>query len=380
MKKKTDKYLRSLYKRHIKFDKHHFFINCRKYSDTLEGIKLSDKILGKFYNNYYKASFLTFLSDIKTIVYSKDVFGFIREHFSEDWDLLRYLKFLEKEKVIKLHRNGRASLLRKDIKEVIPKPQTSQEIKRKVERKLKIRVKEEEPVINLFKKFQKFTVKTKWDQMPISAGSAFFVAERILKHLPIKGKFLLIGDDDFISVILTLVDPEIEVFVIDADEELLSCINNLSLKFNLKIETKKVDIRKEKDLGEKFVGFLCNPIYTEDGVKEFVKFGKNQLGKDGGLGFLEVGDESIGNRFLFLQDFFTKNNLVITEMIPNRIYYPYIVLWEKEDKVMAKMLSARFNKKTIKRSPKIGAALYVFEYLPQRPKRVKFKTPIYAYL
>ena len=34
----------------------------------------------------------------------------------------------------------------------------------------------------------------------------------------------------------------------------------------------------------------------------------------------------------------------------------------------------------IKKSPKLGADLYIFHYLPFKPKRVKFKKPIYAYL
>jgi len=374
-----EKFLRNLYKKFLKFDRHRFFIDSKKHSTSLTELKLSDRVLGEFYDNYYKISFLNFLTNLKTIIYSKSVFDFIVKESCEDWDLWPYLKLLKDEKIIKVHKKGSVSLLKKEMVKLIPKPQTEKEIKRRIEKKLKVKIKEKEPVINLFKKFQEFSVKGKWDQMPISQGSAFFVAEKILDYLPKNKKFLLVGDDDFISVILSLANPEIESLVIDADEEVLSCIDELSSKFNLKIETKKVDIRKQKDLGEKFIGFLCNPIYTETGVKEFVKFGKNQLGKDGGFAFLEVGDESIGDRFLFLQDFFTKNNLIIQELISNRIYYPYIMLY-KEDREITKRLSLMIDKKIIKKSPKLGAALYIFEYLPQKPKKVKFKKPIYAYL
>lgn len=374
-----EKFLKNLYKKFLKFERNWFLINAKKYSASLKELKPSDRILGEFYDNYYKSTFLGFLYEIKTIIYSKSAFDFIVKESLEDWDLWTYLKFLRDEKIIRVYRTGKVSLLKKEIKEVIPKPQSAKEIKRKVERKLKIKAKEKEPVTDLFRKLQSFSAKTEWDQMPISAGSAFFVAEKILRRIPKNGKFLFVGDDDFVSVILSLADPKIESLVVDADQELVSCIDELSSKFNLKIKTKNIDITKKKFLGEKFIGFLTTPIYTESGTREFVRFGKNQLGKDGGFGFLVVGDESIGNRFLFLQDFFTKNNLIIEELITNRIYYPYTTIWP-EDKEIVRRLSLMIDKKVIKNSPKLGASLYVFEYLPKRPKRIKFKKPIYAYL
>jgi predicted methyltransferase len=305
-----EKFLRKLYKKFLIFDRNYYFQDVKTWFGVRE-LKLNKKILKEFYENYEKFSFLEFLEDIKDIIYSKNVFDFVVKNAVEDWDLWYYLKFLEKERIIKVKRTGSVSLLKKELREAIPKPQTEKEIKRKIERKLKIKIKEKETVISLFKKFQDFIVKAKWDQMPISAGSAIFVAKKILDYLPLNKKFLFIGDDDFISAILTLADENIECLVIDIDKQLLECINILARKFNLKIETKKVDIGKEKFLGEKFVGFLCNPTYTEEGVKKFVKYGISQLSNDGGVVFVEIGDEAIGNRFLFLQDFFTKENLII---------------------------------------------------------------------
>jgi predicted methyltransferase len=374
-----EKYLRTLYKKFLKLDRKQFFIDSKRYSTSLKEMKLSDKILGEFYDSYYEESFLSFLRDIKTIIYSRTVFDFVKENFTDYWGMHSYLDFLIKEKIIKVNKNGKVSLLKKDVEKIIPRPQTSQEIKSIIEKKLKVKANEKDSIINLFKKFRKFTVKGKWDQMPISQSSAFFVVSKILKYLPKNGKFLFVGDDDFMSLVLSLAEPNIESLVIDADEEVLSIINELALKFNLKIKTRKVDLRKQKNLGEKFIGFLCNPIYTEVGTKKFVNFGKNQLGKDGGFAFLEVGDEAIGNRFLFLQDFFTKNNLIIRELIPNEVYYPNIALY-KEDEEITKRLSSIIDKEVIKESPELGAALYVFEYLPKKPKKVKFKKPIYAYL
>ena len=327
---KMERYLKKIYNKFLNFDKTRFFIDAEKYSTSLEKIKISRKVLKEFYDNYYRVSFILFLSNVKSIIYSPNVFDFIVKNSSEDWKLWPYLNFLEKEKIITVRPNGRVRVLKSDILRVIPRPQDEPEIKARIERKLKVKVQEREPVTALFNKFKHFTIKGKWDQMPISQGSAIFVVKKILENLPLNKKFLFVGDDDFISVILSLVDSSIESLVIDADEQLLDCINFLALKFNLPIETRKVDIRKQRNLGEKFVGFLTNPIYTEAGIKTFLKYGINQLGKDGGSVFLEVGDESIGNRFLFLQEFFAKNNLVINELIRGGIFYPYVELY-KED-------------------------------------------------
>jgi len=350
----------------------------------MRGLKLSDKKLGEFFDNYYKIPFLSFLRDIKDIIYSKTAYDFVLSNSSEDWKLWPYLKFLEKERIIKVKKSGIVSLLKKDIIKVIPKPQTENEIKEKIKKKLKTRVEEEESVVNLFKKFRDFKTKAKWDQMPISQGSAIFVTKKILEKIPLNKKFLFVGDDDFISVILGIVEPNIESLVIDADEELLNCLNILAKKFNLRIETRKIDIRKEKaphqNFGGGFIGFLTNPVYTEAGVKEFVKYGKEQLGEDGGIIFLEVGDEAIGNRFLFLQDFFTKNNFIINEIITEKVFYPYIELYREDKEILKRLSSVGIDEKVIKNSPKLAASLWIFEYLPQKPERVKFKKPIYAYL
>lgn len=375
----TEKKLREIYNKYLKFNKFYYAFDSKNNSTSLRGMNLPDKILGQFYDNYVRPSFASFFLNVKNIIYAKNVYEFVMKNSSEDWKLWPYLRFLEKEKIIKVKRDGGVIVIKKEILNLIPAFQEEKEIRQKIERKLRLKIKDNEPVINLFKKLQNFEVKGKWDQMPISQGSAIFVAKKILEKIPFNKKFLFVGDDDFVSVVLGLANPNIESLVIDIDENLLECIDALAKKFKLKIKTKKVDFRKDKDLGEKFIGFLTNPIYTEDGTKEFVKYGKDQLSKDGGFAFLEVGDESIENRFLFLQDFFTKNNLLIKELTSNKVFYPYIEIYD-EDKEILKRLSSMMDERVIKNSPRLAVSLYVFEYFPQTLKRVKFKKPIYAYL
>ena len=373
-----EEFLRKIYQKFLDFDQYYFLKDVPTWFGV-EKAKLNKKILKEFYENYQKPSFLSFLKNVKDIIYSPNVFDFITKNALEDWDLWRYLKFLEKEELIKIKGGKQVVVLNKKFLELIPRPQSEKEIKEKIERKLKVKVKENEPIVDLFKKFQNFEVKAKWDQMPVSQGSAIFTAHKILDRLSLNKKFLFIGDDDFLSVVLSLAEPKIESVVIDIDDSLLDSINLLAKKFNLKIETRKTDIRKDKFLGEKFIGFLTNPVYTADGAREFIKYGKNQLSKDGGFVFLEIGDEAIGHRFLFLQEFFAKENLIIKEILANKIYYPYVSL-HKEDKVISERLFKIIDKKFVEDSPKLGASLYIFDYIPFPVKKVKFKKSIYSYL
>ena len=371
--------LKKIYQRFIKFEKRWFVIDAKQWSFSLEDLKIPDKIIKEYYDHYYATPFLSFLVAIKDIVYSPNVYAYVSKNSVEDWDLWQYLEFLSKEKIIKINKNGRVKILNKKITGLIPKPRTEEEIKRIIEKKLRTKIKPKEPVINLFKKFADFRVKAKWDQMPISQESAVFVVKKILDYLPLKKRFLFVGDDDFISILLSLVDPEIESLAIDIDDQLLESLDILKKRFNLKVETRKVDIRKVKSLGEKFVGFLTNPVYTFDGVKEFVRYGLKQVRDDGAVVFVEIGDESIGKRFLLLQEFFNRSNLVLEELINERIYYPYIELYP-EDKEIFRRFAKYLSRKTIVSAPKLAASLYIFQKLPERPKRVKFKKPIYAFL
>jgi len=51
------KNLRNLYKRFLKFNKYYFILNSKKYSTSLVDLKLSDKVIGKFFEEYTKSSF-----------------------------------------------------------------------------------------------------------------------------------------------------------------------------------------------------------------------------------------------------------------------------------------------------------------------------------
>ena len=372
-------FLKNLYQRFLAFEKDAIVHDSRQHSTSLKELEIPLPIIEAYYESYYKTTYLDFLNSVKRIIYAEKVYDFILKKVQDDWKLNRFLSFLKEEGIIKITRTGRPVVVNRQILKSIPAPQTEEQIIKKIETALKVNITAGEPVLNLLKAHQHFSVKAGWDQMPISQDSAMFVVKKILEEIPLNRKFLFVGDDDFISILLSLADPTIESLVVDADEQLLECIDSLAKKFDLSIETRKMDLMKARRIGETFIGFLTNPMYTSEGIKKFISFGLRQLGEDGGIVFLEMGDEAIRNRLLDLQRFFAARNLITTDIITGKISYPHIMLYE-EDREIFNRLAAIMDKKVIRTSPKLGAAFYIFRYLPFKPEPVKYKIPAYAYL
>lgn len=368
-------FLKRIYQKFLNYKKRYFF------KDTLfqfgvEEIKVGKRELEFFFENYYKIPFIEFLEDLKFIIFSKNIFDFILKKGTDNWDLWYYLDFLTKEKIIKVKESGKLMLLEKKILEFMPKPREEEEIKKIIEKKIKRKIKEREPINFLFGREK---IEGSLDQLPISQSSAIFLAKKILERLPLFENFLLVGDDDLISLILTMVEPKISCYVVDLDESLLNFILGFSKKFGLKIKARKGNVLKKEKIEKYFVGFLTNPAYTEEGIKNFLEFGIYQLTKDGGVVFLELGDEAIGNRLLFLQSFFAQKNLLLREAILEKIYYPEILL-HKEDEIISGRFKKIAKKEIVQKAPRLGVTLFVFDFIPFEIKKTKFKKPMTAYL
>ncbi|MFH1509939.1 MAG: bis-aminopropyl spermidine synthase family protein [Candidatus Nealsonbacteria bacterium] len=365
--------LKKLHQKYLRYSKESFLADANIWVGT-EAEKLSKKDLERIYDNYERKSFNHLFKKIKDIIYLKNLFDFSLIHSTENWVLLKLITFLEKEKVISVNKLGKIKVLEEELFNLMPKPLSVGEIKKRVEKKIGKKINLLEPTSKIFGT----KILAEYDQMPISNSSAIFLVEKILKTIPFKKRFLFVGDDDMVSLFLCIADPGIECLVTDIDTNLLKKISRIAKKYNLKITTQKVDIRKVKSLGGGFGGFLVNPSYNYEGVKKFVEFGVSQLGKEGGFAFVEIGDESIGNRFLFLEEIFAKNNLIIRELSVGNIFYPWTSV-HGEDKVLIDRLSKFFDKDLIKSNPKLAASLWLFEYIPFKVKKPK-KQSIYAYI
>ncbi|MEM5811377.1 MAG: bis-aminopropyl spermidine synthase family protein [Candidatus Aenigmatarchaeota archaeon] len=364
--------LKSLYKEFIKYEENKFIEDLK--FQLLEEISFSKHVCKKVYDNYIKPSFVQFSIKLKNVVFSNDI---SKPIVGDIWNLWYLYSFLEEKNIISIE-NGKVFLKEKDILDCLVRPLTINQILKIVEKKLKINIKKyfNLPVFFIFSKLGlKFKWKEHFDQLPISNFSAISVLERIMAYLPINDRILFVGDDDFVSVLLALINPKISITVCDIDVELLNVIERLNELLNINIKTKLVDIRKSKKFAKKFIAFYANPPYTENGVKSFMEFGINNFSKDGGISFLVIGDENIGNRFLFLQKFFSEKKLMLLELIPNFVMYPYVK--HSEFDIIVQRIKSKFN---IKKIPILFANFYVFNYIPWKIRKIQFKKTIYTYL
>ena len=365
--------LKNFYHKFLRFKEKQYFKDVQFWFGV-EKAKPTKKQLKEVIRNYELESFLTFLKNIKDIIYSKNPLELSRKWACDRWPLYYYLSFLKKQGIITFKRN-QVQVLKKDLLKFFPAPREEKEIKEILEGKLKMKL----PLTAATNFPFKTKTVAKYDQLPISISSTIFLVKKILEYLPLNKKFLFVGDDDLVSLYLSLTEPKIESLVVDIDEELLAKIEEISKKFNLRIKTKRVDMTKvrQQNFGGRFIGFLTSPVYTFEGVQGFVNFGVNHLGPEGGYGFLNLGDEAIGNRILFLEKFFLEKNLQIEEIISRKVYYPFRIT-HPEDKIILERLKFFFDENLINTSPLIGASLWIFNYIPFKVLKPK-RQSLYAY-
>lgn len=358
-----------LYREYLNFSRNNFF---RNYLLWFGSKKIPKQRVLDIFNSYYKPSFFSFLNDIRFILYLKNPFNFVLKEADDRWAFFEILDFLVKKGMIRT-KNNRIIILNKNFLKDLPPVLSEREIKKRLEKKLGRELEEKEPVNRLFRT----KVKKSYDQLPISVSSAIFLTRKILERLPFNQTFLFLGDDDFVSLFLTLSCPQLEVLVIDIDRDLLAKIRELRGKFKLKIGLRRIDLTNPVKLGE-FTGFLTNPPQNYFGIKKFVSFGLKNLGKNGGSVLVEITDENIGNRYLLLQKFFNSKNLIIEEVITEKLYYPYFSL-HQEDEFIDGQLKRYFSEKFIKNQVKEGIDLWVMEYYPWKIKEPQ-KGKLFEYL
>ncbi len=83
---------------------------------------------------------------------------------------------------------------------------------------------------------------------------------------------------------------------------------------------------------------------------------------------------------LFLQKYFSEKNLTTSEVITGKISYPYLFIHSEEDKITFEKMKNHFSEDRIKKSKRLGADLWVFDYIPFKVKKIKLNNSIYSYL
>ena len=197
-----------------------------------------------------------------------------------------------------------------------------------------------------------------------------------------KKDFILIGDDDLLSIALSLTQLPSRITVLDIDERLGDFIKNANEKYGFDIEFRRYNVAEPlpKDLIGNFDVFSSEPLETLTGLKAFVSRGISCL-KENGVGYFGLTIlEASHQKWLAIQRLLSRMNCVITDIIRGFSIYPMdygTVNYEK----FAYKLGIPVGK-----NPGINwykSALYRFEVLgkpklvvdPRKKLRIKFIDP-----
>lgn len=379
--RKPHRELRKLHKKFMKYYQRRF-VSDAKFFLNVDKLRLDERVYESICKEYYLPTFVRFASAVKFVVTSEKVWEFLQRMCYDLWDFWVYIQFLVDEGIVKVE-GEKISVLREDIAESFLPRLTKEQIMAELERRLGIKVGKllSKPSFVPFSKLASFEWKSEeYDQLPISLSSAISLVEKILYYLPFANKFLLVGDDDFISLLLALVAPNAEILVVDLDEEVLSVVEKVSGELSLNVETKMVDVSKKKKVKGYFTGFSTNPPNQLQGIEKFVEFGVNSLSNDGGYCFVSIGDESIGKRYIFLQEFLAKKNLVIEELVKGAIVYPFVETKDREQREVLKRVEKLIPRRIVRKRFLLSEDLYVMHYIPRRPKKLKIPSTLLSYL
>ncbi|MEM2321385.1 MAG: bis-aminopropyl spermidine synthase family protein [Candidatus Bathyarchaeia archaeon] len=143
--------------------------------------------------------------------------------------------------------------------------------------------------------------------------------------------FIIIGDDDLLSIALALTSLPSRILVLDIDARLGEYLERVCSKYGLNIEFQQYDVSNPlpKDLIGKFDVFSSEPLETLSGLKAFLSRGIACLGA-GGVGYIGLTTaESSAIKWKAVELMLLRMNCVITDII--RDFSKYKTSYETAD-------------------------------------------------
>jgi len=135
---------------------------------------------------------------------------------------------------------------------------------------------------------------------------------------------VLIGDDDLLSIALSLSQLPSRILVLDIDKRLGDFIEYVNKNYGFNIEFRNYNVAEPlpSDLVEKFDVFSSEPLETMSGLKAFLSRGISCL-KENGVGYFGLTIlEASHKKWLAVQKLLTRMNCVITDVIGGFSKYP----------------------------------------------------------
>ncbi len=137
-------------------------------------------------------------------------------------------------------------------------------------------------------------------------------------------RFILIGDDDLLSIALSLTGLPSRIMVLDIDKRLGSFITSVSARHGLDIEFRRYNVADPlpEDLVGEFDVFSSEPLETFSGLRAFISRGVACLHGDG-AGYVGLTSlEASPRKWFEAQRMLWKMNCVLTDVIRGFSIYP----------------------------------------------------------
>jgi predicted methyltransferase len=152
--------------------------------------------------------------------------------------------------------------------------------------------------------------------------------------------FILIGDDDLLSVALALTGLPSRILVLDIDVRLGEHIRGICEEYGLNIEFQQYDVSNSlpKELLGAFDVFSSEPLETLSGLKAFISRGVACL-KENGVGYFGLSTAEASNRkWRAVEKMLLQMNCMITDII--RDFSRYRTIYETVNyEMFTRMLS-----------------------------------------
>jgi len=135
---------------------------------------------------------------------------------------------------------------------------------------------------------------------------------------------VLIGDDDLLSIALSLSHLPSRILVLDIDKKLGDFIKRVNKNYGFTIEFRNYNVADPlpSDLVENFDVFSSEPLETTSGLRAFLSRGVSCL-KENGVGYFGLTVlEASRKKWLAVQKLLTRMNCVITDVIGGFSKYP----------------------------------------------------------
>lgn len=118
-----------------------------------------------------------------------------------------------------------------------------------------------------------------WDQVPISPNQAILDTIDLLNRLSDEKDLLFIGDDDFHSLLLSRLAPDLRIRVLDVDVRVVREITCVAERYKLNVVADVYDVCEElpAHLTGNFDMFYTDPPYNYEGLSLFIIRGLQAL-------------------------------------------------------------------------------------------------------